>query len=37
MWTSSKGLLPALAIEQEDKNRPEEGLKLTRFESSKEF
>jgi hypothetical protein len=37
MWTSPKGLLLALAIEHEHKDWPEEGLKLTRFESSTEF
>lgn len=37
IWTSPKGLLLALAIEHEHKDWPEEGLKLTRFESTTEF
>jgi hypothetical protein len=37
IWTSSKGLLLALAIEHEHKDWPEEGMRLARFESSTEF
>jgi hypothetical protein len=37
IWTSRKGLLLALAIEHEHKDWPEEGLRLSRFESSTEF
>jgi hypothetical protein len=37
IWTSPKGLLLALAIEHEHKDWPEEGLRLSRFESSTKF
>lgn len=37
IWTSTKGLLLALAIEHEHKDWPEEGLRLARFESSTDF
>jgi hypothetical protein len=37
VWTSPKGLLLALAIENEYKDWPEEGMRLARFESSTEF
>ena len=37
IWTSSKGLLLAMAIEHAHKNWPEERLRLSRFESSTEF
>ena len=36
-WTSQKGLLLALALEHKHKDWPQEGLRLTRFESSAEF
>jgi hypothetical protein len=37
IWTSSNGLLLALAVEHEHKNWPEEGMRLARFESFTEF
>jgi len=37
IWTSPKGLLLALAIEHEHKDWPEEGMRLTRLESTTEF
>jgi len=37
MWASPKRLMLALSIEHEHKDWPEEGLKLTHFESSTEF
>jgi len=37
IWTSPKGLLLALAIEHEHKDWPDEGMRLERFESAKEF
>lgn len=33
IWTSSNGLLLALAVEHEHKNWPEEGMRLARFKS----
>jgi hypothetical protein len=37
IWTSPKGLLLAIAVEHEHKDWPQEGLKLTRFQSTEEF
>jgi hypothetical protein len=37
IWTSSKGLLLALAVEHEHKNWPEEGMRLARYQSWTEF
>jgi len=37
IWTSPKGLLLFLAIEHEHQDWSEEGLRLTRFESTEEF
>jgi hypothetical protein len=37
IWTSPKGLLLVFAIENEHKDLPEEGMRLTRLESTTEF
>jgi len=37
IWTSSKGILLALAIEHEHSNWPREGMKLTRFKAWTDF
>jgi hypothetical protein len=37
IWTSSKGLLLALAVEHEHKDWPQEGMKLTHFRSWADF
>lgn len=37
IWTSSKGLLLALAVEHEHKDWPQEGMRLARFEGLPEF